>query len=107
MKEGFLPWMDAKSLRPGSTWELEVEKAIQETDYFLFFISSNSVGREGPMRKEVNLALRRQDEKVDGALFFIPARLELCPIDPSIKRFQCVDLFKKNEFRALVKTLRS
>jgi DNA-binding NarL/FixJ family response regulator len=103
MKKGFLPWMDEKSLRVGSDWELEIEKAIKEAHFFVFFASTNSVGREGPMRREVKLALRRQDEKVSP--FFIPARLEDCPRDPSLERFQHLDLFKRNGFAVLVAAL--
>jgi ActR/RegA family two-component response regulator/GAF domain-containing protein len=106
-KRGFLPWIDEKSLRGGNQWELEIEKAIEEADYFVFFVSRNSVGREGTMRREVKLALRKQDGKLDGATFFIPARLERCPRDPSLLRFQHVDLFEKNGFTALVSALSS
>lgn len=103
MKKGFFPWMDEKSLRVGSEWALEIEKAIKESDFFIFFTSRNSVGRQGPMRREVKVALRVQDEKISP--FFIPARLEDCPLDPSLEHLQHVDLFKRNGFTKLVGTL--
>lgn len=105
MKKGFYPWMDEKSLRVGSEWEVEIERAIKDSHYFVFLVSRNSVGREGVMRREVKLALRRQDEKVDGATFFIPARLEDCPREPSLHRFHHVDIFKRNGFAALLDAL--
>jgi DNA-binding NarL/FixJ family response regulator len=105
VKRGFLPWMDEKSLRGGDDWELELKKAIEETHYFVFFLSANSVGREGVMRLEVNLALRRVDKKLIGARFFVPARLEKCSIDPSIRRFHYVDVFGRNGFTDLVNAL--
>jgi len=103
MKKGFFPWMDRKSLRVGSEWAHEIEKAIKEADFFIFFNSRNSVGREGPMRREVKVALRVQDEKISP--FFIPARLEDWPLDASLEHLQYVDLFKPDGFSRLIETL--
>jgi DNA-binding NtrC family response regulator len=105
MTQGFLPWMDRKSIGAGKDWNLEIQKAIDETDYFVFCVSRHSVGREGRLRREVAQALVRQDEKLPGATFFIPARLESCPIDDSIRKFEYVDLFQKEGFAKLVRAL--
>lgn len=104
-EEGLPPWIDEKSLRGGDDWAHEIEKAIEETHYLVFFLSANSVGREGVMRLEVNLALRHVDKKQIGARLFVPARLEPCSINPSIGRFHYVDVFGKNGLTDLVGVL--
>lgn len=107
MSRGFLPWMDRKSIGGGQDWDLEIRKAINDTDYFVCCLSERSVNREGPLRREINLALQKQEEKKRGAPFIIPLRLEICPIDESLRRFEYVDYFEKDGFAKLVRTLSS
>src|SRR5215217_386691 len=41
--DGFQPWMDIKSLRPGQKWRPAIESAIRGTDFFLLCLSKHSV----------------------------------------------------------------
>ena len=102
---GFLPWMDVKSILAGKKWEPEIRKAIDQADFFVFFLSEHSLYREGPLHKEVKQALERQDGLLDSSIFFIVARLEDCDVISPYDKFQYVDLFKRDGFTMLLKTL--
>jgi len=105
LQEGFLPWMDTKSIVGGLKWDPEIGKAVRECDRFVFFVSRHSRQREGKLRKEVNLALERVEEMLPGKVFFIPARLEDCELEESIQEFQRVDLFRKDGAARLFQAL--
>ncbi len=105
LQEGFLPWMDTKSIGGSVKWEPEIEKAVRECDRFVFFVSRHSFQREGKLRKEVHLALGRVNEMLPGKVFFIPARLEDCELEDSIQEFQCVDLFRRDGASRLLQAL--
>ncbi len=107
MVRGFLPWMDRKSIGAGKLWEPEIQHAIEEADYFIFFLSSNSIFREGTMRKEVNQALEKQRGLRPETTFFIPVRLEECEVVEPFKKFQYVDLFRKDGFDKLLRAISS
>ncbi|MDL1919030.1 toll/interleukin-1 receptor domain-containing protein, partial [Chloroflexi bacterium CFX5] len=40
-------WFDRESLAPGQDWQLEIEKAIKESTFFLALISSKSTTKRG------------------------------------------------------------
>ena len=40
---GFVPWMDVRDILPGGRWVEEIEKAIKSADFFLSFVSVNTV----------------------------------------------------------------
>lgn len=105
LQEGFLPWMDTKSIVGGLKWDPEIDKAVRECDRFVFFVSRHSRLREGKLRKEVNLALERVEEMLPGKVFFIPARLEDCELEESIQEFESVDLFRKDGAARLLHAL--
>ncbi len=104
--EGFLPWMDVKSILAGE-WEPAIRRAIAQSDYFVFFLSNNSVGKEGVIRREVRQALDRQDGMREGSVYFLIARLDDCEGGQPFSRFQYTDLFKRDGFTRLVQTLSS
>ncbi len=105
LQEGFLPWMDTKSIVGGLQWEPEIEKAIRECDRFIFFVSRRSLERTGKLRKELNLALEHVREMLPRSVFLIPARLEDCRLDEQIQEFESVDLFKKEGAARLLRAL--
>lgn len=107
MSHGFLPWMDVKSIASGQEWALEVRKAIDQSDYFIFCLSRHSVYKEGIMRKELKQAWERQQSLLEGSIFFITVRLEDCEVVEPFNAFQYVDLFKRNGFRNLLQVLSS
>lgn len=91
--EGYAPWMDTKSIIPGQRWEIEIDKAIKNADFFLALLSNNSVDRRGVLRKEVRRALDRWQEMLDDDIYLIPVRLEPCEIPEELEGFQVLDVF--------------
>lgn len=72
---GFDVWFDKRGLIAGQLWEEKIVEAIIACDFFLLFISSNSVESDS-VRREVSLAY--QNGKT-----IIPLRLEKVHIPPT------------------------
>lgn len=108
-KSGVQVWIDSHSLLPGQNWKLEIEKAIQESNYFLALLSSNSLSKRGYVQKELRKALNVLDEFPDTEIFLIPVRLDNCePSHPRLAHIHRVDLFPLYEdgFSKILKVLR-
>lgn len=65
---GFVVWIDVSGIQGGKTWSTEIVKAITDCDFFLLFISSDSV-KSDSVRREVDLAYKNKKN-------IIPLRLE-------------------------------
>ena len=105
LNAGFNPWLDEINILPGQNWNLEIQKAIDNTDFALIFLSKKSVEKRGYLNKEIKWALEKQDEQLEGNIFLIPVRQEDCDLPYSLKKFQAVDLFKNDGMDRLVKAL--
>ena len=90
------PWLDEEELYPGQDWGLEIEKAVEEADTVLVFLSNNAVTKKGYVQKEVRMVLRISDYQPDGTIFTIPLRLENCAVPRSLSMWQYVDLFPES-----------
>ena len=44
--DGFAPWLDLERLLPGQDWNLEIEKAMRESEVILLCFSKESVAKE-------------------------------------------------------------
>ncbi len=95
------PWLDEENLYPGQDWNLEIEKAIEETDVILVCLSNNSITKEGYVQREIRIALDYADYKPEGTLFIIPVRLEECVPPKRLARWQYADYFEGQRERAL------
>lgn len=104
--DGFVPWMDKKSLLPGQDWELEIRGSIETADFFVACISQHFRMRTYG-HKEIKLALDVLDMMPEGTIFLIPLRLEDCPIDDRLASRQWVNLFEPGGYELLVRALRS
>lgn len=87
------PWLDEDRLLPGQDWNLEIEKAVESSDAVLVCVSSISVAKEGYVQKELRRVLDIALEKVDGAIFVIPIRLDDCELPRRLKDRQSLDYF--------------
>src|ERR1700722_8934511 len=67
-KEGFLPWLDEKTLLPGQRWQLEIEKAIDRAGAVIVFLSNGAVGKEGFIQREIRSVLDKAAEKPDDTI---------------------------------------
>lgn len=99
------PWYDQEDLLPGQDWDMEIRKGLDEADMILLCLSKKSVNKEGYVQKEMRLALDLALEMPDGRIFLIPARLEECDLPYKLKNYQWVDLFAKNGWDKLIKSL--
>jgi hypothetical protein len=105
VKQGADPWFDAEKLLPGQDWNLEINKALDDSDVILLCLSKGSVNKEGYVQREMRIALDRALEMPDGRIFLIPARLEECDLPYKIKTYQWVDLFTADGMVKLIKSL--
>lgn len=102
---GLAPWMDIEDLAPGEIWESSIKKAIRYADFFLAFLSRNSVNKRGFLQKEIKNALDTWQEKLNSDIYIIPVRLDDCDLPEDLHAFQRVDLFEKGSFTRLLKSL--
>jgi formylglycine-generating enzyme required for sulfatase activity len=99
------PWLDEEDIFPGDDWNLEIQKAIRETDVILVCLSKSSITKEGYVQKEIKTALDYSDEKPDGTVYIIPIRLEECKPPERLSKWQYADYFEGNRDRALQRLL--
>ncbi|MGH1363900.1 MAG: toll/interleukin-1 receptor domain-containing protein [Calditrichia bacterium] len=105
-ENGFSPWMDGKSILPGSDREYVTKKALNEADFFISCLSSNSVNKRGFVQKELKQALDLWQEKLPEDIYLIPLKLEKCQVPESLKKFQSVDYFSDGGEAKLFKALK-
>jgi hypothetical protein len=87
------PWLDEEKILPGQDWNLEVEKAVETADVVIVCVSSISAAKEGYVQKELRRILRVAEEKLDGAIFILPVRLDDCEKPRQLKDKQFLDYF--------------
>ncbi|RPJ28704.1 MAG: TIR domain-containing protein [Chloroflexi bacterium] len=104
-KDGVDAWLSSEKLLPGQDRELEIRKAVRESDTVVVCLS-RQFNQAGFQQKEVRLALDTAMEQPEGEIFIIPARLEECEIPESLKRFHPVDLFRSEGYEILNRSLK-
>jgi hypothetical protein len=57
------------------------------------------------VQREIKYALDIADEKPEGTIFLIPARLENCRVPDRLSGKQWVNLFEEKGFERLIKSL--
>jgi outer membrane protein assembly factor BamD (BamD/ComL family) len=103
--EGIDAWLDQEKLLPGQDWRLEIPQAVQEADVVVVCLSKKSITKEGYVQKEIRFALDIAEEKPEGTIFLIPARLEDCMVPERLSRWQWVDLYEEDGFVRLLRSL--
>lgn len=98
-------WLDEENLLPGQDRKYEIARAVRESDVVLVCLSRTSVNETGFVQEEIKYALDVTDEKPEGTTLLIPARLEECLIPKRLREKQWVDLFQKQGFERLIKSL--
>ena len=106
-RRGIQPWLDAENLVGGQDWRVEIPKAIKTSDAIIICLSKNSINKEGFVQAEITFALEKALEIPPGRIFIIPARFEECEVPDTLERFHYVDLFEKNGFSKLMKSLKT
>jgi hypothetical protein len=101
------PWLDEDRLLPGQDWNLEIEKAVESSDVVLVFVSSVSVAKEGYVQKELRRVLDIALEKVEGAIFVIPIRLDECEMPRKLKDVQGLKYYPPENREAAFERLKT
>jgi hypothetical protein len=91
------PWLDEERLLPGQDWNLEIEKAVESSDAVIVLVSTTSVSKEGYVQKELRQVLRIAEEKLEGAIFVLPVRLDDCGIPRQLRDIQFLDYFPESK----------
>lgn len=104
--EGVDAWLDQEKLLPGQDWRMEIPRAVREADVVVICLSKKSITKEGYVQKEIKFALDIAEEKPEGTIFLIPARLEDCSVPERLNRWQWVDLYEENGFIKLLRSLK-
>jgi tetratricopeptide (TPR) repeat protein len=104
--EGVDAWLDQEKLLPGQNWRVEIPLAVRESDVVVICLSNRSITKEGYIQKEIKFALDSAEEKPEGTIFLIPARLEDCVVPERLNHWQWVDLFDENGFVKLLRSLK-
>ncbi len=105
IKDGVDVWLDKAKLLPGQDWELEIRKAVRESDVVVVCLSKQ-FNQAGFRQKEVRIALDEAEKQPEGEIFIIPARLEECNTLESLRRWHWVDLFEPDGYEMLMRALR-
>ena len=106
VREGADVWMDKEKLLPGQDWAYEIRNAIHGSDLVIACLSRQFNKQGGYRHEELKIALERANSFREGQTFIIPARLELCELPDSLRRWQCVDLFETDGYKSLLSALR-
>jgi FtsK/SpoIIIE family/TIR domain/FtsK alpha domain len=112
IQDGIDVWLDEEKILPGKEWNLEIQKAVRESDVVIICLSRKSVTKEGYVQKEIRLALDVADEKPEDTIFIIPARLEECVVPERLSHWQWINLFSEHkgsdrtEYENLLKSLK-
>ncbi len=78
--DGIEAWLDEKNILPGQNWELEIKKAVRNSDAIIVCLSKDAMNNRGYVHKEIKLVLDEADRQPEGHIFIIPILLEECEI---------------------------
>ena len=105
-QDGYQPWLDEEDLIPGQDWQIEIPKAVKNSQAVLVCLSNSSITKEGYVQKEIKFALDAADEKPEGVIFLIPVKLEPCEVPRRLSQWQWVNLYEEGGYERLLKALR-
>ena len=106
-KAGVDVWFDEERLLPGQDWELEIRRALRNSDVVIACLSSRSVTKRGFVQRELRMALDVADEQPEGHIFFIPVLLEECEVPSRLARWQWLPWFREGSDAKLLRAIES
>ena len=105
--DGFRPWLDELDLLPGQDWQLEIRRAVRRAEVVLVCLSARSISKTGYVQREIKIALDAAEERPEGVVYIIPARLQECQVPERLAKWQWVDTFAANGYERLCLALRA
>jgi hypothetical protein len=106
--DGLKPWLDEEEedLLPGQEWQVEIRNAVRACDKVIVCLSPTAVNKQGFIHMEIEYALNIAEEKPEGTVFIIPAKLEECNVPERLRKWQWVNLFDDRGYDRLLKSLK-
>lgn len=90
---GFDPWMDQEKLLPGQSWEREIDRALNEANVVILFMSPRSVKKRSFVTREANTVLSNLRYKKSDDIYVIPVLIERCDVPEEISaRAQYIEI---------------
>lgn len=90
---GLDPWMDQERLLPGQSWEREIDRALNEANVVILFMSPRSVKKRSFVTREANTAIANLRYKNADDIYIIPVLIEQCEVPDEIsKRAQYIQI---------------
>ena len=86
-------------------WEKEIERQIPKSDVFLVFVSSHSKDKRGVFQKEIRIALREIEKRLEGDIYIIPMMIDVLAIPDQLKQYQWIEMGGPGWKRKLFKSL--
>jgi hypothetical protein len=106
LADGMSPWLDEKKIVGGQEWDLEIKKAVRDSDVILVCLSSASASRAGYLQKEIKFVLDVAEEQPDGAIFVVPVKLDDCDIPNRLAKWQWVRYSNGGDYEKIASALR-
>ncbi len=103
-----IPWVNQENLLPGIERELQIRKAINESDAIIICLSEALILTEGLQHLEMRMAFDEYNSKPLGDSFLIPLRLDECFVPRELARIYSLDYFslgKGKSYSKLLETL--
>lgn len=99
-------WFDTESLEVGQLWENAILDAIEESDFCIAVLSSNSMTKKGYVQKELKTALNVIDLLPENRTYIMPVRIDDCLVkNRQLKRYHWIDVFPENEYENGIKAI--
>ncbi|MCL4840170.1 MAG: TIR domain-containing protein, partial [Thermoanaerobaculia bacterium] len=107
--EGWIKaWLDEDELLPGQNWDLEIKRAVKQSDIVLVCLSNKTVQKDGYVQKEIRYVIDVAEEKPEDKIFVIPVRMNDCLVPQRLQCWQWVDYFpKQNQDKAYKRLIES
>lgn len=103
--KGFIPWLDKRNLMVGQQWDVEIKKALKESDFIILLLSSISVSKRGYVQREFRLALDYCEEKLDSDIYIIPVKIDLCDVPEKLAKFQYIEFCTPTALEDIINAL--
>ncbi|MGT2495332.1 toll/interleukin-1 receptor domain-containing protein [Cupriavidus basilensis] len=83
---GLDPWLDSERILPGQRWEREIDRALNEANVVILFMSPRSVDKRSFVTREANNAVQNLRYKKQDDIYIVPVLLEECEVPDDIAR---------------------
>ena len=98
-------WFDKDSLVAGEDWDRARSEALRGASLVVLLCASQTNDRNGVYQRELNEALRLQDDRRMGTIYIIPFRIEDVALPSELARQQYVDYSDTHWRRLLAASL--